>query len=298
MVHDQLLDLDRISRYRTLILPNIAALSNAQCRQLEAFVNNGGSLVATQETSLYDEWGVQRADFGLASLFGASYAGKVDARLQNSYLNVDRNPADGKFHPIVHGLEDATRIINGTKWVHVKAAQKSHSPLTLVPSYPDLPMEQVWARIPRTDIPGVFAQQVGKGRVVYFPFDLDRTFWEVLSPDHGTLIRNAVAWAHNEEQPLVAEGKGVLDVSLWMQKDSLAAHLVNLTNPMMMKGPVREIIPSPPQKVRIRVPAGRKVRKVSLLVSGAPPAHKQTGDVISLEISSIGVHEVIAVDLA
>ena len=115
--------------------------------------------------------------------------------------------------------------------------------------------------MPRTDIPGVYAREEGRGRVVYFPFDLDRTFWEVLSNDHGLLLKNAVAWAHNEDQPLAVEGKGVLDVSLWMQKDSMAAHLVNLTNPMMMKGPLREIIPSPPQRVRIRVPQGRRVRK-------------------------------------
>ena len=45
-------------------------------------------------------------------------------------------------------------------------------------------------------------------------------------------------------------GKGMIDVSLWQQKGSVTAHLVNLTNPMMMKGPVRELIPSPPQTCR------------------------------------------------
>ena len=38
----------------------------------------------------------------------------------------------------------------------------------------------------------------GKGRVVYFPWDIDRTFWEVLAVDHGKLLRNAVDWAANE----------------------------------------------------------------------------------------------------
>lgn len=254
--------------------------------------------MATHETSLYDEWGVRRSDFGLASLFGASFAGKVDTHLQNSYLNVDKNPHTGRFHPIVHGLEDATRIINGAQWVHTRPVDTAPAPLTLVPSYPDLPMEQVFPRIPRTDIPGVYAREIGRSRVVYFPFDLDRTFWEVLSPDHGLLLRNAVAWAHGEEQPLTVEGKGVLDVSLWMQKSSITAHLVNLTNPMMMKGPVREILPSPPQQVHIRIPEGRKVNRVQLLVSEKRPAYRVTGNVVSVEIASIDVHEVVALDLA
>lgn len=297
MVHDRLLDKAHVGQYRTLILPNIAALSQEQCAQLVEFVRGGGSLIATHETSLYDEWGVRRNDFGLASLFGTSFAGKVDADVRNSYLNIDKDPQTGRYHPLVQGLEDATRIINGTSWVHTRKQSGMNAPLTLVPSYPDLPMEQVFPRVPRTDIPGVYAREEGRGRVVYFPFDLDRTFWEVLSVDHGRLLKNAVAWASNEEQPLVVTGKGMLDVSLWQQKDSVAAHMVNLTNPMMMKGPVREIIPSPPQQVRIRVPQGRSVSKVHLLVSGKPANHRVNSGVVSLEIPSIEVHEVVAIDL-
>ena len=96
----------------------------------------------------------------------------------------------------MRGLENATRIINGVNWVHVKVNEpQKYSPLTLVPTYPDLPMEEVFARVPHTDTPGVFVREAGKGRVVYFPFDIDRTFWEVLSTDHGTVLKNAVAWA-------------------------------------------------------------------------------------------------------
>jgi hypothetical protein len=303
MVHDRLLDPAHIGQYRTLILPNIAALSSEQCRQLAEFVENGGSLIATYETSLYDEWGARRADFGLASLFGASFDGKVETDIHNSYLNIEKDPQTGKYHPIVRGLEDATRIINGANWVHVRPnAQNPEkpeiSPLTLVPSYPDLPMEQVFARVPHTNIPGVFARQVGRGRVVYFPFDIDRTFWEVLSADHGLVLKNAVEWASNESQPLVVEGRGILDVSLWLQKDSLTAHLVNLTNPMMMKGPIRELIPVPAQQVRIRLPEGRRVRKAHLLVGGATPTLRESGGVVSLTVPSIELHEVVALDLA
>ena len=65
MVHDRLLDAQHLGPFRTLILPNIAALSEKQCGRIRQFVEAGGSIVATYETSLYDEWGKQRADFGL-----------------------------------------------------------------------------------------------------------------------------------------------------------------------------------------------------------------------------------------
>jgi hypothetical protein len=46
-----------IRKYDALILPNVALLSDSQCRQLEAYADRGGSLIATFEISLYDERG-------------------------------------------------------------------------------------------------------------------------------------------------------------------------------------------------------------------------------------------------
>jgi hypothetical protein len=143
---------------------------------------------------------------------------------------------------------------------------------------------------------GVFVHQVGRGRVVYFPFDLDRTFWEVLDVDHGKLLRNAVIWVTNETSPVMVQGKGVLDVAVWEQKNSMTVHLVNLTNPMMMKGPVREIIPVTSQHVIVRVPEARRVGRVRLLVAGKDAVHRWDGEGIHVEVPSIGVHEVVAMD--
>lgn len=238
MVHDRLLDREDIASFRTLILPNIAALSDLQCQQIREFVEREGNIVATYETSLYDEWGVRREGFGLASILGASFAGKSQGPMLNSYLSVEKDAATRTYHPLLAGLEDATRIINAIHQVDVRAIGNGmHSPLQIIPSYPDLLMESVFP--PETTIhnPGVFARVSGASRTVYFPGDIDRTFWEVLDADHAKLLRNAVLWATNEPTPVTVEGQGVLDISIWVQKDSMTVHLVNLTNPMMMKGP-------------------------------------------------------------
>ena len=290
MVHDRLLDAAHVDPFKVLIFPNVAALSARQCDEIREFVKRGGSIVATHETSLYDEWGNRRADFGLADLFGASYDGAVDARMQNSYLQL------GERHPILHGLDNAGRIINGVSRVHTRTiGSYPNPPLTLIPSYPDLPMEEVFPRVSRSGIPEVFVRELGKSRVVYFPWDIDRTFWEILAADHGTLMRNAVDWATNEPRPVTVTGPGVLDVTIWRQKESLTVHLVNLTNPMMMKGPIREFIPSPPQEVTIRVPA--KPKRVRLLVSAHQPAVREAAGEVTLTVPSILDHEVIAVEL-
>jgi hypothetical protein len=240
---------------------------------------------------------VRRDNFGLASLFGASFGGKLEGPMMNSYLELEKNPSTGQFHPLLSGFENATRIINGVNRVIVKPADSgSYSPLKLIPSYPDLPMEEVFSRTRNFVEPGVYAREVGRGRVVYFPWDIDRTFWEILDVDHGKLLRNAVLWATDESAPVTVKGPGLLDLSIWTQKNSMTVHLVNLTNPMMMKGPVREIIPLPGQQVRVRVPTDRKIGKIHLLVAGREIPYKQHAGLIELQVPSIGLHEVVAID--
>jgi hypothetical protein len=219
--------------------------------------------------------------------------------MMNSYLNLEKDPATGQFHPLLSGFEDANRIVNGVHRVITTSLNDGHtvaSPLTVVPSYPDLPMEEVFPRPTDKKDPGVYLRELGEGRVVYFPWDVDRTFWEILNVDHAKLLRNAVLWATNEPQPLSVKGQGVLDVSIWSQQRSMTVHLVNLTNPMMMKGPVREIIPIGRQQVRIRVPQGKRIAKTHLLVAKQEIAFREQGGYVEMEIPTIGLHEVIALD--
>ncbi len=69
----------------------------------------------------------------------------------------------------------------------------------------------------------------------------------------------------------------MLDVTVWRQRESMTVHLVNLTNPMMMKGPLREIIPVGPERVRIRLPAGTRAGNVRLLTARTtPPSNERT----------------------
>jgi hypothetical protein len=299
MVHDRLLDREHTAQFRTLILPNIAALSSLQCQQIREFQESGGNVVATYETSLYDEWGVRRPDFGLASMFGVSFAGGVQGPMLNSYLSLQKDPATETYHPLLAGFEDATRIVNAANQVDVKpVSQNVFSPLQIVPSYPDLPMEALFPPPIKTHNPGVFIRESGRGRVVYFPGDIDRTFWEVLDVDHAKLLRNAVVWATNETAPVSVEGQGVVDISVWGQRNSMTVHLVNLTNPMMMRGPVREVIPIANQSLRIQIPEGRRGTQAKLLVAGKSIPFRTEQSMILLDVPSIAVHEVIALDFA
>jgi hypothetical protein len=76
----------------------------------------------------------------------------------------------------------------------------------------------------------------------------------------------------------------------------MTVHLVNLTNPMMMKGPLREVIPVGKQSVTVRLPKGTRPKRVQLLSTGSPVPVADNGFVLHLTLPSIDVHEVIAID--
>jgi len=175
MVHAATLSAERLAEFRAVIMPNVAALSDAECEVLRTYVKNGGGLVATFESSLYDERGRRRDDFALADLFGVHADGDaVQGPMKNSYIRVNHDSAMDVsiFH---RGLEDAGRMINAVRRVPVtwNASVNGSTPYSFVPPYPDLPMEEVYPREPE-ECPEIFHSTYGEGCVVYIAGDLDR----------------------------------------------------------------------------------------------------------------------------
>jgi len=296
MVNDRLMSPDNLKPFRLLILPNLATLSGIQCDQLRKFTQNGGNLLATFETSLYDENGEQRKDFGLSDLFGISYSDKVEGPMQNSYLKLNKDAGTGRFHSVLDNLEDAYRIINTVYRVRANPNTDFPSPVTLIPSYPDLPMEHVYPRIEDSGIRELYLNDNGTSRVAYFPGDIDRSFWQIMSADHGKLLKNTILWALNEEPLVEVTGPGVIDVTVWRQKTSMTVHLVNLTNPMMMKGPFREVIPVKAD-VTVKIPDKSKVSEVRLLAGGEKSSFEFRNGKVNLKLPAIFDHEIIGIDL-
>ena len=229
-------------------------------------------------------------------MFGVSFDKSVEGPMRNSYLRLKGDQQSIQSNEVLSGLEDAYRIINTVYQVKVTPNGSFPSPVTLIPSYPDLPMEDVFPRVAETEIRELYLREFGKGRVAYIPGDIDRSYWQIMSSDHGKLLINTLRWAINEDPVAAVKGPGVLDVAVWRQKNSMTLHLVNLTNPYLMKGTFRELLPTNAD-VSIKIPADKKVTGVKLLMSGTKPAYENKGGRIQLKVEKILDHEIIALDL-
>jgi hypothetical protein len=199
---------------------------------------------------------------------------------------------------VIHrGLEDAGRLINAVRRVPVTwdAEAAGSAPYTLVPPYPDLPMEEVYPREPET-CPEIFHTTFGKGRVVYIAGDLDRRFWEYLTPDHGRVLANSVLWTMGGRRTVEVTGPGFLDVTCWSENGRVCCHIVNMTNAHAMRGAMREIYPVSGLELRVRVD-GTLPSEVRSLATGSVLDVVKDGDWMRVRVPEVAVHEAIVFEL-
>lgn len=290
-VHQENLSPEALKPYEALLIPNAAYLRDKECEAIRQYVASGGSLLATFETSRYDEWGDRREDFGLSDLFGVHTTGDVIGPFGNSYMHIDR------AHPITDIFKD-TEILPGPEFrVPVSHVKPESTFLSHIPHYPAFPPEMVYPRIRRTLEPAaVFREGSGNsGNVVYFPGDIARTGWKSGNPDFNQLMCSSIRWLmKSHSRPVTVEGEGIVELFAWETEPGFALHILNYTNPNTMRSFVRRFYPIGPLHVEFSVSAGRKISMVRRLRATQILAFKQTNEIVQFDVPSVKDYEVVA----
>ena len=302
---------------QVMVLPNIGALSDAQVEALRGHVARGGSLVVSGETSLYDEWGQRRSDFGLADVLGVSYRGThlgADRPVSSgwndwslhTYLRIkpewrartdgpmagNEPPAQGERHPILDGFDETDILPFGGRMEMIAVQPGAVMPLTYIPPFTPYPPEFSYMRRFDSPHPAVVLRETPQGgRIAYLAADLDRLYGRANLPDHGRLLANIVRWAAGDSIPLEIEGPGIVDCSLYRQPGRYVLHLVNLTGTEAR--PLYENLPVGPFTVRVKLGVGENPGNAQLLVSETARPVKRVGKWAEIVIDKIVDHEVV-----
>ena len=309
-------DLERDSaQFSALILPNLAVMSDAQVSAVQHFVQRGGGLLASGDTSLFTESGDPRPDFALAGLFGAhadvppsdAKRRRSAADTAHSYLRIsperravvngpktgDEPKVSGERHEILRGFDETDILPFGGALDSLRVDADAQVLLTYVPPFPAFPPETSWMRQPKTDIPGLIVNSTqNRARIAFLPADIDRRFSRYNLPDHGDLLANLIRWIANSQIPLTVDGPGLIDCNLYRQDNHLILHLVNLTSAGTWRQPVQELIPVGPIRVAVKLPERISGKRVRLLVSGRQISASLSKGWSRFELGSILDHEV------
>jgi hypothetical protein len=241
LINDWDLTPETLSRHRVLLLPNAAALSDAQVAAVRAYVRDGGGLVATCETSLCDELGRPRRDFALADLFGISYRGRPKASQARPELDPNFAIAiDERYwrervgvatvrwgdHPLLRDarLEELVPqrsvIFRGPQVMVSEPGDASEAVIRMTPDG--------WTGGP---LPALVSRRYGRGRVVYMAAGFDAAMWSYSFPYQRRLLARALNCASQERFPISVRAPMCVQCAFYEQADAggrrIVIHLFN-----------------------------------------------------------------------
>ena len=280
-------------------------------------MRNGGGLVATCETSLFDELGQPRHNFALADLFGVDYEG-ARPRLSGAPIWTRTSPSSltKNTGPIARGRRKcvgAGDLLTGELVADrrlksiVEGVQASFKGPLVQMSNARPPMKRAMIMFPegRNPIPAVVMGEQGKGRVVYMAAGFDAANYSYCYPYQRVIFATAMKWAAREPPPVAVDAPMCIQSTVFRQKDAegerLVVHLFNGINTASDHGlpeadvPLREeVVPVGGIKVRFH-----KVRpmRVHLEPEGVELAPVQNGEWTEFSIPPLAVHSMVVAEL-
>lgn len=263
---------ERLAKYPLVYVPNAPCLSEAQCSALARYVEGGGTLLATHLTSVADEYGRPRSNYGLSELFGATLDSPEPVEIPDLYLR----------------LLPSRKLIPQDPQV---MRFKSGSDATV--------LAETYSRGRRRTVgPAIVDRRHGKGRVIYIGSGLEAVYEESL---HETLR----AYFHSLLDPILGSSRTYevdfrpgLMPQFAHSENTLLLHLLANTGNIWKKLLVQEeFLPIKNVQVRLRLPQGRTTKSVTLMWSGHSPSWNVRAGWVELTVPQVDIYEAIRVDL-
>ncbi len=305
-----------LADYKVLILPNGAALDQNQTKAIERFVANGGGLVASLETSLFDEFGDPRKNFALADLLGVDYLGLAKEAAPSTDIDVNfakgvgpdywekrknildfRVPPEsplnkGKVADLI-GLEQVT--FKGPA-LRVKAREGTKVIGTFAPK--DVPFTSFF--------PAITERTHGKGKAIYLAGGLDSAYYLYPYPYQRAVLSQLVQAAASGPSPVTVKAPMCVHTNLTRQTtakgDRLVLHLFNDLNTTATHAHPAEDVPLreelvPIHNIKVQFEPRYKVTSVRLEPMGKELPIEQTAQGAQVEVPKLDVHALVVAEL-
>lgn len=295
VISDKLLDDARLARYRVLVLPNAACLTDAALGAIERFVAGGGGVVASFDSGRFDEMGNLRESDPVERLFGRRIVARRED-LKSSYARIE-DAAD----PLVDHVGDTDLLPNDGALNEAVALAGTAVPLTLIPSIQayagaTISIPDLSGVVETTRIPVVTRSGFGRGRAIWFANEVERIFYRYGFPDLGLVYANAVRDAAGRPLALAVDAPDFVDVTHMAQPNRVLIHLINLpVGKPLATGwrPIgRNLVPVHDIGIRLRA-GGRMPREVCRASDEQPLAFTLSDDTISVTVPRLDDHEIV-----
>ena len=260
VIVDETTKAEDLSKFKAILLPNAGILTEQEQQLLRTYVENGGGLVATYESSLYNEDGSKREDFALADLFGVHYTGESLATGNDYYFKI-KNPDS----PILKGITGTELLMNSGKTAISTVVCDEDRVANYLPLIANQPPEYAWPKEWDSPYAGIVARSYGRGKVVYFAHTIDELCYTNGHEDFTEVYANAVDYVTGGDYSLSTDAYRSVHTNLIVNREGeKTAYILSFVNTTgTQQRPVKEIIPVGPFTTRLHL--GGKLADSKLL---------------------------------
>lgn len=266
-----------LDRFPTLILPNASCLGGETLAAVRRYVENGGSLIATLSSGMFDETGRKRAENPLHELFGIqSVEETLDYEAGCGYLTLE-----GKG-PSAPSAGFASRVFRCSYREGVK---------TLASSY--FPMEGRYSAFEERKFPSVTVNRFGKGRAAYIAGGIGSTY-----ADYGILdmrdIFDGLVERFTQSDLRVENAWPSVEVELRLQPGRPVRLLHFANHTAFMQRPAEDLIEC--RGIRVSLRTGSPVARVRTLFYPSELPFRETDGRVEFSVD-VRDYELVEVEL-
>jgi hypothetical protein len=281
--------LELLSRYKVLYLPDNVYLTEKQIKNIRQFVYDGGGLIASYASSLYDNNGKRNKSFALEELLRVR---SIDLPEElNNYQAMIGGPSD-----LYLSANKDSAILN-PQWKEVLAPTWYFEPVEVM-NGGKIVMDIVTGDDNRPVLPGVVMSRFGKGKVLYSACSLESLYQGNGNPVLKELIGEFISLVAAEPASFTLKAPATVMANMTHSSDKYVLHLTNWTGNKFEKNHLMEDYIAPVEQVRIllNIPGNRSVASVKT-ITGSPFTMKKKGSATELVLPRLEAYEGIVIQV-
>ena len=273
-VSDRNLSEEKLNQFKILIMPNVAVLSNTQTEIIRNWVKSGGKLIATYQTSLFDESQNERKDFSLAELFGVNFTGQTANTVMDCYQKIiTRND-------ILNGFEKTKLLHNGGNTLLVNEIPGATVVTGYLPKINNQPPENAFPENWDSNHAIVVSNNYGEGRIIYFANEPAKLNYTIGHPDYKDLMENSIRYLLEKTTILETNAPASVHVYLNQSANNSGIYQLSLVNTSSTnQRPLRDLVPV--SGIKVNLPF--EIISYETISGNTPTTVKVTGNTLQID---------------
>lgn len=310
LIYDERTLSEQLAEQSCVIIPDQLILDETTIKALEHYVCEGGKLLVTGRTGLYDECGRGRSEDPLAALLGVERDGELPAPIH--YLKPSTDWLEkGLVEPnLLQAWGVATKVRPHTASILAELIEPVKDVWANgVKSRENWRQYTVFGAAPAGDSiagPAITLNEYGKGKAMYVSVDLFALYYQEGHRLLRSWIDNCLAILWQDSIPLIQVRKPLhVEMSVMRQPigttgaDRIIVHFVNYfaqkRSGQMIH--MEEVVPVSGMEFRLRMRDKQQVSSVTLEPSNQVLEYLIEDSILTIKVPELDIHYMICIDM-